>query len=282
MNCKLHSACMLLHRNTGRVSLHDIYKVHLGAREGQQVWVVDGDKVVRTLYPAFIMGGNDQRYRFNPDDDIWIDSRIGIEELKYTLAHELIERKLMREKGWSYDRAHVEGGLAVERKLRAREARRCRNKERTTQPVLLGESEDRHTSVTVRLQGVYRQLYRRVKGLSVWIVDGALVRRDIHPDFCFGGHDRKYRFVPAGEIWLDSAMSVEEAHFALTHELAERELMAVGEEYDRAYEGALVRQLDERARQETLALKHEARLGRVRYGVRERGFRKGASRRRPA
>lgn len=270
-NCKLHPVCSLLDRRGGSVRLHDFYRVYLGKREGQEIWIVDGQKVVESLYPAFVMGGNDQRYRFNPQDDIWIDDRIGAEEIEYTIAHELIERRLMRERGWSYDRAHSEGGLVAEKRLRERDRRQSERREAQASPVLPGEFEDTIAGAPVPLSGVYRQLFRTVGGVKVWIVDGSVVRRDIHPDFCFGGHDRKYRFVPAGEIWLDAAMSAGECHFALVHELSERKLMAEGHAYDDAYAGALVAQLDERKRQKALAARHEARLADVPYGVRERG-----------
>ncbi len=84
---------------SGRTRLSGIYRVRLGKREGQK------DLVGRRrssgalcVSPAFIMGGNDQRYRFDPDDEVWIDNRIGIEEFEYTVAHELLERKMMRER----------------------------------------------------------------------------------------------------------------------------------------------------------------------------------------
>src|SRR5437762_1768231 len=113
MSYKNHPVRQLLHRQNGRLRLRDIYRVYLGKREGQEVWIVDGAKVCREIYPAFIMGGNDQRYRFNPPGEVWIDNRIAVEELSYTLAHELIERKLMKRNGMTYDEAHVSGGLSV-------------------------------------------------------------------------------------------------------------------------------------------------------------------------
>lgn len=256
--CKNNESCRRLDAATGRVKLTGIYRVSLGKRQAQRIWLVDGARVVRDVYPAFIMGGNDQRYRFNPDDEIWIDNRIGIEEFEYTLAHELIERRLMREKGYSYGRAH-EAGLDLEQRLRKRDEMRALRREKTS---------------ALPVSGVYRSFLRTRKGVKIWIVDGPKVRRHLDGDFCFAGHGYKYDFIPKDEIWLDSAMSVEQAHFALMHEHAERLMHENGLDYDIAYPESLALEMEERQRQELLSVRHESRLEPVRYGVRERGVRR--------
>lgn len=204
------------------------------------------------------MGGNDQRYRFNPDDDVWIDNRIGIEELEYTIAHELIERKLMREKLYTYERAHT-AALCLEKRMRSRDARRAKQREKTS---------------ALPVSGVYRCFLRRSRGVKIWIVDGPKVRQHLDGDFTFAGHGYKYDFIPKDEIWLDSAMSVEQAYFALFHELNERLMIARSGDYDSAYPEALALELLERDKQERLALHHEGKLSAVKFGVRERGYRK--------
>lgn len=254
-NCKKHPACQLLFRESGKFRLKNVYRVRLGRREGQTIWTVDGWKVVREIYPAFIMGGNDQRYRFNPEGDVWIDNRIGVEELNYTIAHELIERKLMREKGWSYDRAHA-AGLALEKEMRDRDQRLAR---------------EHALKVGLKVKRIYRQLYKRLGDVTVWLVDGPRVRQYFDGDYTFAGHGYKYPFIPKNEIWLDSAMSCEQAYFALKHERDERALMAKRTRYEFAYPAALAGELDERDRQSRLAERHEKRLKKVSFGVRERG-----------
>ncbi len=272
--CNTHPICGLLEKKHGRVKLSGIYRIYLGKRLGQKIWIVDGDRVCRELYPDFIMGGNDQRYRFNPPGDIWIDNRIGVEELEYTIAHELIERKLMQELGLSYVRAHNEGGLAKEKRMRDRDAARVAAHERTLvqlAPSLAHGGPRGRLVKPVGLSGIYRAFYGTVDGVSVWIVDGPKVRKDLHPDFCFGTHDLKSPIVPNGEIWLDSAMSIEESYYALMHQRIERKALSSGVKFDPAYDSALIAALDERTAQESRARKHEARLLPVSYGVRERG-----------
>lgn len=253
--------CQLLDRQGGRVEISDLYRVYLGKRQGQKIWIVDGAKVVSQLYPPFIMGGNDQRYRFNPDNDVWIDNRIGCEELKYTVAHELIERQLMREKGMTYGGAH-NAGLALEKRMRDAD---------------LSKAERRAKALNLPLatRQVYRSFYKTANGLAVWIVDGPLVRKELEPDFCFGGHDLAYSFIPAGEIWLDSAMSCEHMHYALVHQLEERRLIDSGVADGDADRQALAVQIVEQQKQAMLAEAHEKRLAPVSFGVRERGVKAG-------
>jgi hypothetical protein len=276
MSYENHPVRYLMHRRTGRLRLQDIYRVHLGKRHGQDIWIVDGAKVCREIYPPFIMGGNDQRYRFNPLNEVWIDNRMSIEELGYTLAHELIERKLMRERGWTYDRAHQEGGLVTERELRAKEHARVMEKERNQPPMQMGSWSDptpdqESIKVFHPIRGVYRAFYGKRNGVSIWIVDGPAVRSHYEPDFTYGAHGLEYRFIPRDEIWIDNAISVEEAIFTIKHELLLRKLMAGGMDYDEAYELALAKQYFERDRHTRLARRHEAALAPVRYGVRDKG-----------
>lgn len=253
--CNKHPVCSLAYRQGGRVRLSGIYRLFLGRRQGQDVWIVDGQKVCLELYPEFIMGGNDQRYRFNPPGEIWLDNRIGVEELKCTLEHDLIERRLMRERGWSYDRAHDEGGLAVEARLRAADARaaaRANKRAGVSSPV-------------------YRAPFGSRDGAKIWLVDGPLVRKELHPDFCFGTHDGKQPYVPSGEIWLDSAMGVEESYYSLMQQVNERRLIADGIPFDRAYDCSQIAVLNERMRQAAWCRRHEETLPPVSYGVRARG-----------
>lgn len=254
--------CELLHKRGGKVQLSDLYRVYLGERQGQHIWIVDGAKVVRELYPYFVMGGNDQRYRFNPDGDVWIDNRIGVIELEYTIGHELIERKLMRTKGMTYDNAHNRG-LALERRLRAGDANAVAR---------------RRTEVDERIAPVYRAYYRQVDGIDVWLVDGPTVRATLDGDFCFVNCDLEYSFIPENEIWLDATMTCEHAHFALVHQLERRRLHRGGMR-SRSYEGALVRQIEEYGVQEKLAREHEAALEAVTYGDRFRGVKPRRKRR---
>jgi hypothetical protein len=75
--------------------------------------------------------------------------------------------------------------------------------------------------------------------VSVWIVDGRLVRSVFDPDFTAGGHDHVYEYIPENEVWLDNDVSEAERPYVLLHELHERNQMEKGEDYAHAHKSAL-------------------------------------------
>ncbi len=109
--------------------------------------------------------------------------------------------------------------------------------------------------------GVYRFFMGEKNGFKIWIVDGAVVRREIYNEFLYGGNPERYTFVPDDEIWIDNSISAEEYETTLAHELNERSLMAkFSMTYFGAHDSSL--QLEEKMRKEYSAVcsKHEASL----------------------
>lgn len=251
---------------TGFVRLHRVYRCFLGTRQGLKIWAVQGDEIFWKIYPQFILGGNDQRYRWNPFGEILLDNRQALVEYRYTLAHEILERRLMLEFGWSYNRAHDEA-LKLEKSMRNRDEALAG---RHAQQVNKVREQNGEAPLPER---VYLQFFGIRKGLKVWIVDGANVRHKLDGDFTEAGHGLKNSYVPAGEIWLDSTMWIEHVLYGLGKELAERKLMAAGKSYDDAYTSALGIVLAERERQARLVRNHERKLPPMRRGDRDRGGR---------
>jgi hypothetical protein len=84
---------------------------------------------------------------------------------------------------------------------------------------------------------VHVRLWKKLESeLSVWLVDGRLVRSVFDVDFTEGGHDYVYEFVPLNEVWIDNDLEEVERPYVLLHELHERNLMAKGWSYDNAHE----------------------------------------------
>jgi len=83
---------------------------------------------------------------------------------------------------------------------------------------------------------LHERLWKKLEnGVSVWIVNGRLVRSVFDIDFTAGGHDHVYEFVPHGEVWIDDAIEENERGFVLLHELHERNRMADGMPYSKAH-----------------------------------------------
>ncbi len=111
------------------------------------------------------------------------------------------------------------------------------------------------------VKGVYRYFWGKKGGFDVWIVDGAVVRRDIYSSFLYGGNEQRYIFNPKGEIWIDHAISCEEFQLTLMHELNERHLMAkFGWTYYQAHDSSLRLELKMRKTFATLCQVHEGSL----------------------
>ena len=153
-----------------------IYRVHMGLKDGCEIWIVDGAAVRREIYPEFLYGGNGQRYRFIPLHEIWIDNAIAAEEYGYTLAHELHERELMARKGQSYDDAH-NSALALERRMRQSDDSAARAREsaapRVSPTDCDGVKEITELPDSISLHGIYCVPLGSREGISIWIVDGA-------------------------------------------------------------------------------------------------------------
>lgn len=233
------------------VRVGGVYRLHMGMKDGLNVWIVDGATVRRDIYPEFLYGGNPQRYLFIPQHEIWIDNAITSEEFGYTLAHELREREVMARNKMPYDDAHNDA-LGLEHIMRRADDSSARVHEGELQRVSPtdcdGLKEFAELSDSILLHNIYRVPLGERNNVSLWIVDGAAVRRDIYPDFGLSGNDLAYHFIPKREIWIDGAVSCEETEFSTAIELRERELMAKGMAYDNAYEQAIADVGDSRKR----------------------------------
>src|SRR5260370_15233337 len=96
----------------------------------------------------------------------------------------------------------------------------------------------RRGGATPRRRPPYLQLLERRGPVSVWLVDGAYVRKNIDEEFSNFGHHYSYGEIPKDEVWLDQEAVPDEQRFFVAHALLERKLMAEGKDYDTAREAA--------------------------------------------
>jgi hypothetical protein len=76
------------------------------------------------------------------------------------------------------------------------------------------------------------------KDLKIYIVDGKRVRDKMDVSFGLGGHDKVYKYIPSGEVWIEKLGK--DMKPILLHELFERKLMKSGSSYDEAHKGATI------------------------------------------
>jgi hypothetical protein len=186
-----------------------------------QVWIVDGAYIRGHTDEEFTNFGQHYRYPYIPDNEFWIDQEAEHDERRFFIDHLLTEHNLMS-KGTSYSDAITQADR-VER----RERRRAGDVR-----IVTHQGKNLPDPATV-----HEHLWKKLEnGVSVWIVNGRLVRSAFDIDFTEGGHDHVYEFVPAGEVWIDDAIEEKERGFVLLHELHERNRMSAGLPYSKAHE----------------------------------------------
>jgi hypothetical protein len=196
------------------------YVKKIDERDALVIWAVDGAYIRGHIDEEFTNFGQHYRYNYIPENEFWIDLGTKSNEWRFFIEHLLIEHRLM-EKGMSYEEALVQADKA-ERK----ERRRARDLSRLTN----------HGQKLPEGKDVHIRLWKKLKsGLSVWIVNGRLVRSIFDIDFTAGGHDYVYEFVPEYEVWIDDDIEEAERGYVLLHELHERNRMAAGWDYDKAH-----------------------------------------------
>ena len=184
------------------------------------IWVVDGAYIRGHIDEEFTNFGQHYRYPYIPLHEFWLDREAHADERHFFVDHLLAEYRLMA-KGMPYDQAIVAADR-VERseRRRAGDVRRFARKG--------SELPDPHK--------VHDRLWKKLEnGISVWIVNGRLVRSVFDIDFTAGGHDYVYEFVPENEVWIDNDIDEDERGYVLLHELHERNRMAAGWPYNKAH-----------------------------------------------
>jgi hypothetical protein len=239
--------------------LDGIYRYFWGNKDNYRIWIIDGDIVRQKIYKEFLYGGNEQRYLFIPKGEIWIDNDISSEEFDLTVAHELNERHLMAKFGWTYQAAH-DSSLSLELTIRHKNEEICRSHEAALKEVGVTDSynikEIRNMHDSIRLENIYRIPMGTRDSISVWVVDGYQVRKNIYPDFGDSGNDMAYHFIPSKEIWIDGQVSCEETEYSILLEMTERKLMKEGKSYSDAYEAAAQMVQEQRKKMESIVKSH--------------------------
>jgi len=90
--------------------------------DGVKVYLVNGGYVRDKLSTDFIGGGNWMAYpKFMPKNEVWVERRdTDQHDMRGILDHEIVEYRLMRDEGLSYEKAHEKANLH-EKKERAKD-----------------------------------------------------------------------------------------------------------------------------------------------------------------
>jgi len=196
------------------------YIEKLEERGNLKVWIVDGGYIRGHIDEEFTNFGQHCQYPFIPESELWIDRAANPDDLQFFIDNMLVMHRLI-EKGASYEKA-----LAAAEQTERKERRRAGDVSLLTQ----------HGRKLPEGKDVHKQLWQRLSdGVSIWIVNGRLVRSVFDIEFTEGGHDHVYEFVPENEVWIDDDLEEQERPYVLVHELHERNLMAKGWPYSKAH-----------------------------------------------
>jgi hypothetical protein len=104
----------------------------------------------------------------------------------------------------------------------------------------------------------YLKKVDQIGPLTVWVVDGQYVRKNVDEEFTNFGQHYRFRFIPLHEFWIDEEHGLGEEHFFVDHLLVEHRLMAGGMVYDKALERADA--VERRERRKTELIREISRL----------------------
>jgi hypothetical protein len=201
-------------------SLKPAYIEKIDERGVIQIWIVDGAYIRSDIDEEFVNFGQHYRYPYIPENEFWIDREAEHDERKFFIDHLLVEHRLMA------------AGMPYEKALPKADQAERRERRRAGDIGLLTH----HGGSLPDVKEVHERLWKKLEnGVSVWIVNGRLVRSVFDIDFTEGGHDYVYEFVPENEVWIDDAMVEMERGYILLHELHERKQMAKGLPYSKAH-----------------------------------------------
>lgn len=209
----------------------------LGIIGGLKVYRVDGDLVRENIDKDFTNFGQHYRFKFIPDDELWLDGEGLPNELPFFLTHLLVENWAMK-MGMSYDKA-----LA----LADKEEKAVRYKS--------DKYKEAPTSHPEQIKKIQLKKILTFKGIDIYDIDDELVRDLYRIDFTEGGHDKVYSFIPKNTIWISQDLDFQEKIYTIIHEYTERFLMVRGMSYNRAHIIAL--RFEWQAREENDRLQKE-------------------------
>ncbi len=208
-------------------------KTKIGQFGLYSLWLVNGHEV-RDSSPANQEFGElaiHADFALIPDNEIWIEDDVSLEERKFLVANALYRLKLMANgmtKAMAYDKA-----LVYEKSMRLTFGRRA-------------------SGFDLRVDRYYSFGH-----FTIWLVNGPEVRDRYKTDFIEGGNHGAYSWIPEDEIWIEFSMHLEEYPFVMSHEFVEDYLiMHANWNYEKAHH--LASRVEYQMRQRSLVSKHDA------------------------
>ena len=188
------------------------------------IWLVDGALIRKEINENFVKCADNNQFDFIPKNEFWIDEDLDQKEYRYFIDRFIYEKGLL-DSGENYAKAD-------------KKADEFERNERQNSAEVLQIYESKHSKKDLLEKIKIKTIEKYSDKIKIWLVDGNLVRSFFLLDYCEGGHDLVYPFIPKNEIWIEEALSPEERKFIILHELHERYLMSQVKSYKNAHIGA--------------------------------------------
>jgi hypothetical protein len=221
----------------------DVEKKYLRDYMGYKVYLVDEYAIrdmSRPLQEFTNFGTSEQFPELIPADEIWVSDSYNDDEVSSYVDTAAIYKNMVR-LGIPFGRAY---NIAIGREKVLRERRRnavggC--------PWSTNEKPSR--------DDIYVEKMRDIDGVTVWIVDGDVLRDCFKTDFVEGGHGYVYPWIPNDEIWIEDEVDQPEREAILLHEYVELVKMRDdGWDYSEAHEEAGRREFEYRQQNRKAAM----------------------------
>lgn len=191
------------------------------------VWLVNAEYIRKNLDEDFVEFDQPQRKKYIPKNEFWIDKETYPSERHFFIYRLLIEERLMS-KGMPYEKSSVIAERAeVRERLKSSFLKKLKTLSKNHKEIVINKIHKRKLKI-------------KSKNISVWLVNGKIIRSIFYSDYAEGGHDKVYHFIPKNEVWLEDTLPKSELGFILLHELHERHLMSLGLSYKKAHHSATI------------------------------------------
>lgn len=203
-----------------------IYLKKLDEEDGYTAWLVNGAAVRRDIDENFVEYDYHGHFRFIPEKEFWIDDEMS--EKEYGLYLKRLRKEI----------SFLKEGMSIAEAARRADAfeEALRQNGKRMQKILASQNQE-----VLRRRLKKKKLEEYSSAVSVWLVDGPLVRSVYLLGYAEGGHGVVYAWIPRNEIWLEESLKSEERAFIVLHELHERYLMLSEKmSYPDAHHGATI------------------------------------------
>jgi hypothetical protein len=197
----------------------------LDSRGRITIYLINTEWVRKNEDPDFKHAGEGNQWDFIPENEIWIGKEIPENQRQFVIERLLVEHRLMG-RGIKYQ-------FAVDISKYAIDALRHKISGGGLTDKFGGNPLKAHIRKWLDTGQPFGKATE--SPLSVWIVDGKLIRELFDNKFFEAGNGLTNPYIPKNEIWIDADVVAPDRPFVLLHQLYEHYFRSKGEDVLQSY-----------------------------------------------